>query len=332
MQLKITAAQVDTFWADYKKTNNASLSGKLVGIAPRTAAALVNRIRENGLEATYAVARPDDEAIGPVTKGVEPNYAPYLEKHIAPEPDQFGRLILKECPDTILVIPDLQFPYAHQDCLNFLAMVAQRYKPDLVVGIGDEVDNNFLSAYEKDPDIMGAEQEYEKALEQLGQLFKLFPCGYGLHSNHGKKRISGAFKRGGIPSRFAPKYENFLTAPRGWAWYDEVHLGNILFHHGDSEKAITSAFLLKHIPADYGKHMSVVHGHRHEQCGRKANETIGEEDYWGAYTGCLIDPYSKAFSYTKARKAKLGCGVIVHGEYKQIRMKRDADGRWTGKL
>lgn len=306
----------------------------VLGLAPKTATTYIKKAKEMGRDAfmkevTVNYCGFSEEA--PVARS-EQSYEAYNEKNIAPDPDMFGRLILKECPDSVLIIPDLQFPFAHKDCLNFLAMVAQRYKPDMVIGIGDEVDNNFLSAYEKDPDLMGASQEYIMAQEQMSQLFKLFPRAYGLHSNHGKKRISGAWKRAGIPSCLAPKYADFLAAPRGWAWYEEVRLDNILFHHGDGEKAINSSYLLKHIPAEYGRHFNVVHGHRHEQCGRKANETVGDVDYWGAYTGCLIDPYSKAFGYTKGRKAKLGCGVIVHGEYKQIRMVLDNDGRWIGTI
>lgn len=256
----------------------------------------------------------------------------YQNHSYAPKPDELGRLILKTLPDVVLVIPDLQFPFAHPSWYSFLATVAQRYKPDCVVGIGDEVDNHFMSAYEKEPDLMGATAEYERALEEMTKLFKLFPKAYGLHSNHGAGRMRGVAKRAGLPRQLLPDYNTFLEAPRGWEWYTEVRLGDVLFLHGDGEKAITNMYLLKHLPADYGRHYSTVQGHRHEMVGRQAHIVVGDNEYWGAYTGCLINPNSRAFAYTKGRKAKLGCGLIVHGEYKQVRMKLDAKGNWTGEL
>ena len=255
-----------------------------------------------------------------------------IEKHQegrAPDPDIRGRFIGK-LPDTVMIIPDLQFPFAHPDAIKFLSMVAQRYKPDVIVGIGDEVDCYFLSAYEKDPDALNASREYEVALQQCEELFKLFPKAYALHSNHGRGRLEGARKRGGLLRSMVPDYQTFIGAPRGWGFYDEVHLGDVIFRHGDGEKGLTKPFLLEHTPAEYGRHYSVVHGHVHEKCGRQATVTVGERDYWAAYTGALINPRAAAFGYTKARKAKLGCGIITHGEYKQVRLVEDDSCRWTG--
>lgn len=306
---------------------SASESAKAVGMNDRSARSYISLIRERGEESVVAMCEGED------TKVEQPvNRQPYIEKNIAPAPDAFGRLIKDDLPDSVLVVSDLQFPFAHKDCLNFLSMVAQRYNCELTVGIGDEVDNNFMSAYEKDPNIMGASQEFILARENMAQFFKLFPRGYGLHSNHGAGRIRGCYQRAGLPNELRPKYEDFLAAPKGWGWYTEVRLGNVLFRHGDGEKGLNKPMLIEHTPAEYGRHYSVVHGHVHEKIGRQAHAIVGDNEYWAAYTGCLISPYSHAFGYTKGRKAKLGCGVIVHGEWKTIRLKEDADGRWIGKL
>ncbi len=250
----------------------------------------------------------------------------------APLPDDYGRLRIAKLPDTVLVIPDLQFPYAHESALPFLSMVSQRYAPDCVVGIGDEVDNYFLSAYEKDPDAFEGTREYERALEYLDKLYDLFPKVMALHSNHGRGRLEGARKRGGLLRSMVSDYQTFIKAPKGWGFYEEIMLGNVLFMHGDGEKALTKPYLERHTPADYGRHYSVVHGHRHEMAGRQAEILVGDENYWAAYTGCLINPYAPAFNYTKARKAKLGCGIITHGEYKQVRLRRDENNKWVGSL
>lgn len=247
---------------------------------------------------------------------------------------QWGPSILKQprLPDCVLVLPDIQFPFHQPQALQYLSMVAQRYKPDMVVGIGDEIDNYAVSAYEKDPDIYEASGEYEKTLNLLEQLYKLFPNVTALHSNHGRGRLETARKRAGFLRSQVPDYHTFIKAPHGWAFYDEVRLGDVLLMHGDGERALTKPYLERHIPADYGRHFSVIHGHRHEMIGRQAHAVVGGKEYWAAYTGCLINSYHPAFGYTKGRKAKLGCGLIVHGEYKQLRMQIDDRGMWNGEL
>lgn len=264
------------------------------------------------------------ESVAPVAAAVNHDFAP--------RPDDFGRLHQPKLPDTVLVIPDLQFPFAHADAIKFLSMAAQRYKPDLVIGIGDEIDAYALSDFDKDPDYIGASKEYELALEHLDQLYGLFPRVLALHSNHGRGRLNKANRRAGYGARNGLDYHSYIKAPKGWGFYEEVIAGDVIFRHGDGERGLTKPVLLEHTPAEYGRHYSIVHGHVHEKIGRQATVTIGDKDYWCAHTGCLIDPYAHAFSYTKPRKAKLGCGLITHGEYKQLRLHRDDKNRWTGVL
>ena len=43
---------------------------------------------------------------------------------------------------SVLVISDLHIPYHHPDAFKFLAALKKKYKPDLVVNIGDEIDQH----------------------------------------------------------------------------------------------------------------------------------------------------------------------------------------------
>lgn len=243
-----------------------------------------------------------------------------------------NRLQEVKLPDCVMVLPDIQFPFHNPFTLPWLSMVAQRYQPDRIIGIGDEIDNYALSTFEKDPVVYEASSEYERTLKLLDQLYELFPKVTALHSNHGRGRLEKARIRGGFLRGQVPDYQTFIKAPRGWSFHDEVILGDVLFHHGDGEKALTKPYLERHIPSEYGRHYSVVHGHRHEMVGRQAQAVVGDKEYWAAYTGCLINPYHPAFGYTKGRKAKLGCGLIVHGEYKQLRLSLDDRGVWSGSI
>lgn len=304
---------------EYERTGSASMAGILVGLSDRAGRRII----------------ADHKAGKDVFKHRPTAYG--VAKHamlsgLPPEPDQFGRLILDDLPDCVLVLPDLQFPYAHPDWQAFLEAVKDKYRPSAVVGIGDEVDSYCLSSYDKDPETMQPSYEYGRALEDLSILYEMFPNVLALHSNHGKGRLEKARIRGGFLRAQVLDYRTFIRAPSGWNFYQEIRLGDVIFHHGDGEKKLTRTFLERDVPEQYGRHYSVVHGHRHESAGRQAEINIGDNSVWCAYTGALINPHAGPFSYTKARKAKLGCGLVIHGEWKRVRLKVNQIGRWTGEI
>lgn len=248
-------------------------------------------------------------------------------------PDLFGRLILPTLPDVVLCIPDTQAPYHHQDALPFLAAVAERYRPDAVVGIGDEVDFGFLSRFDKFPEIDAPAHELANAKAFLDGLFRLFPRAHALTSNHVHGRLQSARRVGRLPPAMMVPWRDLIRAPAGWEWYEEVHLGDVLFRHGDKWPKLTTNHLARDVPRCYGRHMSVVHGHLHSQHGRVGDTVlVGDNEYWAAYTGCLIDVRSKAFDYVKAPQNRLGCLVIVHGVPHRVPLRRDDRGRWIGRL
>lgn len=304
-------------WNEYEKTGSASLAGRIVGIDERTSRRVIARIKANGVEYEAKRSAPDPAL---------------FHRNWPPEPDEFGRIIIDDLPSSVLVLPDLQFPYAHPDWMPFLTAVKEKFAPTMIVGIGDEVDSFHLSAYDKDPETMQPSYEYGRALEELSHLYDLFPNVLALHSNHGRGRIEKARVRGGFLRAQILDYRQFVKAPTTWQFCDELRIGDVLFHHGDGEKKLTRIFLERDIPEQYGRHYSVVHGHRHELAGRIAEISVGNKDFWAAYSGCLISPRAGAFGYTKPRKAKLGCGVIIHGEWKRVRLVQDERGRWTGQL
>lgn len=250
----------------------------------------------------------------------------------APEPDVWGRYVSNTLPDTVLVIPDLQAPYQHPDALSFLSMVAQRYQPDLVVGIGDEVDFSFLSDHKKVVEIDNPVPELEQAITFMAELFKLFPQALALTSNHVHGRLKNARQNGRLPASMIRNWREIIQAPKGWEWYEEVRLGNYMFRHGDNWPKLNGMQLLRATPDKYGQHFNIVHGHIHSEHGIKAVERVGDDDYYAAYTGCLINPRCKAFDYTKAPNNKLGCLVIVKGVPHRLPMRLDNIGRFTGKL
>lgn len=315
--------KIDQALALYSQHKSTKIVAELMGVTSRQ----VRRyLRSAGID------RPTGRPPASITT---PNYPPNIPKpiHGSPEPDTFGRLILPILPETVLVIPDLQAPFQHPDALPFLSMVAQSYTPDCVIGIGDELDMQFLSKFDKFPELDEPKRELERGIEFLGELFRLFPRAHALTSNHVHGRLQSARRVGRLPPQMLVPWQTLAGAPAGWEWYEEVHMGDVLFRHGDKWSRLTSSHLLRDIPRYYGRHMSVVHGHLHEQHGRVADTIlVGDDEYWAAYSGALIDVRSKAFDYVKAPKTRLGCLVIVKGTPHRIPLRRDDHGRWTGRL
>lgn len=228
---------------------------------------------------------------------------------------------------TILVIGDLHAPYMHKDAAKFLKAVKQKYKPDEVIFMGDEIDNHALSYHEHDPDLPSAKDEIEQAITQLQPIYKLFPKATILESNHGSLVYRKALTAG-IPSQVLKNYGEVIRAPKGWKWRFDYTIKTftvgVYFHHGK-----TSAYekLSKNMA------MSACQGHFHNKfyiC--YWSSPIGL--YWDANAGCLVDNRSRAMAYGKnnLQKPILGVLVIVDGFPQLIPMLINSKHRWTGHL
>ena len=64
----------------------------------------------------------------------------------------------------ILVISDLHIPYHHVDALEFLAHLAEKYKPTRVICLGDELDKHAMSFHASDPDLKSSGDELKASL------------------------------------------------------------------------------------------------------------------------------------------------------------------------
>jgi hypothetical protein len=109
-------------------------------------------------------------------------------------------------------------------------------------------------------------------------------------------------------------------------------MGDILFRHGHRDIMNLKRLILEEIPAETGRHMSIVLGHFHSRFGQATPDLkVGQKLYWGAFTGCLIDPRHPFFGYSKGYE-RLGTLVIMHGRAIPVPMALDEHGRWTGVL
>ena len=226
---------------------------------------------------------------------------------------------------SVLVISDLHIPYHHQDAFEFLKALKKKYKPDLIVNIGDELDHHAISMHEHNPDLMSAGDELKQSKEYVRDLEKIFPRMTLVHSNHSSLVYRRALKYG-LPKDYLKSYNEFLGVGDGWKWVDDYTVtlsdgSRCFFTHG------MSADVLK-VAQQYG--MNTVQGHYHTKfcIGYYSNP---DALVWGMQVGCLINQKSMAFDYAKNFKSRfiVGCGMIIDGQPKLMPMVLDKDGRWN---
>lgn len=250
---------------------------------------------------------------------------PSRYEDLAPKP------IPKKANNSILVIPDQHAPYHHPDTIDFLIAVAAKYKPDVVVNLGDEVDNHAISFHDSDPNLYSAGMELEAAKVFIHQLHKVFPQMLICHSNHGSLVYRKANAHG-LPAQMIKSYREILFPDGGgeqWEWREHFMLDlpngeKVLFKHEPSGDPVGDAA---------HNRCNLVTGHRHGQYAINYAASAAAL-YWAVDSGCLIDKASEAFAYGRNTKKKpiIGCTVIVDSLPILVPMRLNDEGRWEGKL
>lgn len=236
-------------------------------------------------------------------------------------------MVLKQGTKRVLVISDLQEPYAHKDALPFVKAVKLAYKTDVVVVIGDEVDFPGLSRFPQDPDGKSAGDDHREAVKALKKWYKEFPEASVCTSNHTDRIFRRAFSAG-IPRDFIKTYREFLGAPDGWMWEDSYFIDGVKYEHGDNQGGQDACRQLA-----IANRCSTVIGHHHSHGGLRyiANDN---DVIFGLNVGCLIDRHAYVFKYGKGAKFKptLGCGVVLKGVPSFVPLILDKNERWIRKL
>lgn len=227
----------------------------------------------------------------------------------------------------ILVISDLHAPYQHRDAIKFLSAIKEKYDPDRVISIGDEVDNHAMSFHPSDQSLYSAGDELKKAREVIWEIEKLFPKVDVLESNHGSMAYRKAMVSG-IPKEMLRPYKRVLDV-KGWNWHPDlvITLPNrqkCYFHHGKSANSLT---FLK------DTQMCCVQGHYHEKFNIHYHGTA-EQLTWVIATGCLIDDHSMAFAYNNVnlKRPIIGCAMIIDSLPLLIPLVMHKNGRWNGRV
>jgi hypothetical protein len=230
--------------------------------------------------------------------------------------------------DRILIVPDIHFPYSHQDSLSFLLALKKRINPTRCINLGDEVDGHSWSFHQASAELDSPSAELEKAIIQIKELGKIFPQMDLMESNHGSLFVR-KLQANYLPKKILKSYRDILEAPIGWEWHNRLIIklpdGNkCMFVHSLGANVLQVSMRLG---------MCVVEGHHHNSFDLRYHYN-GERLLWGMISGSLIADESIAYAYNKLNPNRpiIGASVIINSIPQLVPMRLNNKGRWTGVL
>lgn len=207
----------------------------------------------------------------------------------------------------ILVLGDTHLPWVLWPCVESAARFADKYKPDLVIQVGDFTDQYSWSKYPKDPLAPNAGLEWQLVQEAAYKFADFFPQMKILEGNHCRRYMYRALEAG-VPKQLIKRLdEEFDT--QGWKFHTEPEplvVDNIAFIHGD-EMAGHAGLKSQRMG------MSVVQGHDH--LGYLHFTCTFYHRIFGMSVGTLMDPKSIAAKYASKNPMRcwLGWATITDG-------------------
>lgn len=251
-------------------------------------------------------------------------------EHLKREVEEKSKILVAPPPlySSILVIGDLHVPYQHPDAIPWLIALSGKYKFDLAISAGDELDYHAISFHDSDPDILSAGHELEAAIKIFQPLYAAFPSMLIADSNHGSLVYRKA-KHHGLPARCIRGYRDILEAPLGWEWQFEIRVQmsngqKLVVHHSYPGSVLLNSQRLGE---------NLICGHKHNLFSLEYWGN-GERDFFAGQTGCLIEEKALAFAYGKNNilRPRLGSIAILGGVPRLLPMFLDRNGRWNGVL
>jgi len=228
----------------------------------------------------------------------------------------------------VLLISDTHIPYSHSDYIKFLTAIKNKYKPEIVLHGGDELDFHAISFHNSDSSLFSADIELDNAIIELQEgLHKLFKKMFLLESNHGSL-VYRKMKANGLPIRTIKPLHELYETPL-WSWHHDIilttNLGDTYICHGKT--------------SGYGKlckemMCNAIQFHFHGKSEITWHRSAMGSRY-NMYCGCLVDEDSMAMAYAKNNIPKpiLSVGYIdKNGMPHLIKMNLNKAGRWNGKL
>ena len=200
----------------------------------------------------------------------------------------------------VLVIGDLHAPFIRKGYLEFCKDVYKEYKCNMVVFIGDIIDNHASSFHEHDPDGYSAGHELTAAIEQLKPWVATFPKAKVCIGNHDRLPTRQAIASG-VSTRWVRSYSEVLGCP-DWDFQTSFEIDSVCYTHGVGQKP----------------HLKMVNNRQSHVCGHRHSEleirySVSEHDrLWSMQIGWGGDQKAYSMAYAQdLKKGILSCGVVL---------------------
>lgn len=193
----------------------------------------------------------------------------------------------------VLFISDTHIPYSVDGYLSFLSNLKDKFKPEVIIHGGDELDYHAISFHKSHAELLSAGDELDRSIVEIQEgLHKLFPRIYLLESNHGSL-LFRRLKFEGVPVRALKPLHELYETPL-WSWHDRILLrtnsGKVLVSHGMS--GIAGAWMK-------ATGVSTVEFHYHTKFHCTWFNTLFGPRF-SVHSGCLADYDKMAMSYAKS--------------------------------
>lgn len=208
----------------------------------------------------------------------------------------------------VFVIGDLHLPFASKKALKKVYAAIKREKPDVVIQIGDVLDQYSFSKYARSLNLSTPKQEFNKGIKQAKEFWatihKLAPKAkkiqlLGNHDMRIRKKMLAQFPEMESLYDFREHY-NFPHVETMKSDRDYIKIDGVVYCHGWYSKSI------KH---SHHFNSPVVHGHLH----RPGVTTEGR--IWSMDVGYLADPRQLPLQYSPSKYSNWhhAYGVVDNG-------------------
>ena len=203
--------------------------------------------------------------------------------------------------NTVLAFSCLHLPVEHPKAFEFLKELKKKYKPNVVMNLGDTFDVATPSRHGGNPDIYSASDEIELCRELVYKYTKLFPKMLICESNHTQRYYRWA-KRSGLPMAIIKSINDIYGLPETWRFSPEWVLGRTVYRHGQGcATAFTNAC---------NNACNFVQGHLHSKLECQ-HRTAPFNAFFGATVGCLCDPKAETMKYGIYSKHRPVLGAVI---------------------
>lgn len=213
----------------------------------------------------------------------------------------------------VLVIGDTHEPFCMDGYLKFAKKIKRKYKCNVVVHVGDEIDFHAISNWDSEYDALSPLAENELSKDALKPWVKAFPDMRVCWANHTQGRFVKKLQKLGMTTEEATDIYKEKFGVESWDYKYEHVIDGVLYIHGTGGSS--AATTIPAMKLALNKRMPVCQGHLHSIAGVRYSNN-GYDTTWGMNMGAALDEDAYAARYGKdsLMKSVPGVGVVIDGK------------------